>query len=288
MKITINNDSFNDKIEDIINEKNIYYLNEFNKKFSNLEISTITCRFNFIEDIDIDFLYHRFPINDRFIYITYGNNDIRGFKKLKKIKYEKDIKIKKDKRKQNKGNSFSNQLIIGYDCNIKSHNHNNPVSIKIFNNGLIQMTGCKSETEIYNIYNLLYNIIVNIPNKYNVNDNIYTYNFYKKIIHKKDIKIKYDMILSQIKFNFNLNQYYTHHFLTNNKKYNIKSIYHPEISTSYSISLNDLEKNGYIPTCSVFNNSINMISNSMDLSNEMYYYIKDFLTNNLINLISFN
>jgi hypothetical protein len=286
MKIIINNKEFDENFDNIFKEKTNYYKNIFIKKFNELEISTITCRFNFIEYIDINFLYNRFEINQNFTYITIGNNKIRGYKKIKKIKYEKDISIKNDKRKKNKGCSFSNQLIIGYKCSNKNHEHNNPISIKIFNNGLIQMTGCKSEMEIMNIYTSLYNNILSINNIFILNNNEYKYEFYKNIIEPKNIKIKYDMIISQIKFNFNLNQFYMHNFITNNK-INIESIYYPEISTCYKIKLNELNNNDYLPTCSVFNNSINIISTSIENSINIYNYLKKFINDNFINIISY-
>lgn len=87
-------------------------------------------------------------------YIDLSHDDIL-FSKFGSEPHEQrsliEIKKKKKKTTKKKGKHFSNQVSL----KIKLNEERNPLDVKIFENGSIQMTGCKSMDDCYDILNKL-------------------------------------------------------------------------------------------------------------------------------------
>lgn len=173
--------------------------------FDNFQVSTITCVSTIGQTVNIQKFFELLnvsPINaHNHIYNNIHNNTPTTILPIYKTnlsnltnacneenhncdiiyaKYSHALKGKKKKQKKNdmvrfKGNNqlFTNQMSIGFRCNNKEHLHKNPISVKVFRNGRIQMTGCKNMKEINIMYNKLYNELlkVNKINRNNMNNN---------------------------------------------------------------------------------------------------------------------
>jgi hypothetical protein len=246
-------------------------------------IITITSGFNFCDKIDILSIYYRIELDDKLINVSLDEKNIRGYKQIKKIKKSTTTELKKDKRKQNKGKSFNNQLSLGFSCNNKVHNHTNPVSIKIFNNGNIQLTGCKDKEEILYIYNYIINNIKKINTNYYFNNKSFKYELVKNLKEIDYIDINYNMITVKIDFNFDFNHYRLYKFFNNYKSNKVTMLYNPNTSTTFQLYFNDkkfLNSNNKKPSCIVFNNSITFIINRYEIIQELFIFIKDIFINN--------
>jgi TATA-box binding protein (TBP) (component of TFIID and TFIIIB) len=253
---------------------------EINPECKEFNILTITSGFNFCDNIDILNIYNRIEINEKLLYVSINDKDIRGYKKIKKVNKASKYELKKDKRKNNKGKSFNSQLSLGYKCDIKEHNHSNPISIKIFINGKMQITGCKNKEEIIRIYNYIIKKINEIPSVFKDNfGNTFKYNMYQNLT--KNIVIKYDMILVKIDVNYDINQYRFSNYIDNNYK-DINCLYNPNISTNCQLYLNNFsyKKNDgedFIPVCMIYNNSITFIISNYNIISKIYSYLKNIL-----------
>ena len=154
-----------------------------------LEISTMSviCKLNTV--INIQNINKHMPLsNNNFLSIKL-NNDIRVLDKAL-------IKRKKKSKKNKKNKSFYNQIttIINVD-------DINKINIKLFINGSIQMTGCKSITDSYIVLNKLIDSLkskdiegVEYINSYN--DIKITY--YRITLINSDYKIKFKVITVEI------------------------------------------------------------------------------------------
>lgn len=260
-------------------------------KCQDLNIVTITNGFNFCSSIDIINVFNRLEKDDNIQYIYINEENVRGYKKIKKISNISNEDLKKDKRKKNKGKSFHNQLSIGFNCNNKTHNHINAISIKIFNTGKIQMTGCKSKQEIYHIYNYILDKIYQIPNSFVFKNQVFKYNIIRDIIKTDLINIKYNMILIKIDINYNINQLRFSEFINNNFN-DIYCSYNQNISTvcqlylnNFKYSINDKE---FIPSCQVYNSSLSLRINNYDKIFEIYNFLKSLLINHYLDFRDFN
>lgn len=100
---------------------------------NDLRISTITSVLKLSQNIDLEKIYTQIPISEKYIpYIEYGSgNPPRGFSEKSLIK----------KRKKKKKKIFYNQSTIHVVHDGKIMN------VKLFNNGRIQITGLKNETQ---------------------------------------------------------------------------------------------------------------------------------------------
>lgn len=180
----------NEKFENVI--KTYIDKNKVNYIFSDINISTITFNLKIANNMDINFVFNRFKLDERFPYIKMGKK-IRGLKE--NIKKE-SIK-NKDKRKKEKGFSFSNQITIGYKCCNEDHYHKNPLAIKIFNGGNTNITGCKDEEELKTVYTALYEKIMSINYTFKLSNNkTVKYNFVDKFYRFEEIEYSIEMIFS--------------------------------------------------------------------------------------------
>jgi TATA-box binding protein (TBP) (component of TFIID and TFIIIB) len=111
----------------------------------NLRVSTMTCISNLNTEIDLKKLFDSVEIDNNLTYIEYGALNQKGNKPSKSNK----------PRKTEKKKFFYNQITAHiFEDKI--------VNVKIFNNGKIQMTGVKTETQSKNILKKLVSIIRNI------------------------------------------------------------------------------------------------------------------------------
>ena len=193
----------NDLFENFLLKCN--YIHSEKIKQGNFKISTMTVTSNFCDYVNIKMIYQRLKMEENIVYIENSKEHIRGIKKSKKKVYKKKaIKKNNDKRKLGKGNPFSNQISIGFTCNNCNHVHNNPICVKIFKNGNIQMTGCKDIEEVEIVYNQLYTSIYNINTEFSLNDKKIQIYAVKNIKKFKDITIKIEMINGTFKSNFKI------------------------------------------------------------------------------------
>ena len=138
---------YNQKLKEIEAEKIEY------TKPTKIKISTITLTGKTGDYVMGKFLFDRLPINEDIIYTECGKQ-LKGLKKKKIAKYsKKEQKDKLDKRKLGRGKPLSNQISIGMNGIYKDHK--NPVCLKMFKNGKIQITGCKTMDEGYLLYERL-------------------------------------------------------------------------------------------------------------------------------------
>ena len=98
----------------------------------NLRVSTITSILRISDELNLKDIYEGVPITDYIPFIEYGlNNPPRGFSK----------KMLTKKRKKKKKKMFHNQATLHV------FHENKLMNVKLFNNGKIQITGLKGETQ---------------------------------------------------------------------------------------------------------------------------------------------
>lgn len=272
----------NEKFENYLNNCKLITSNVF--KTTDFKISTITGILHICDFFNIKVLFERISLNENIAYIEY-NNTIKGEKSYKKkIKEETN-----DKRKKNKGKSFANQLSIGFIC--KKHNHNKPICVKIFSKGSLTITGCKSKVEIYEIYDKLIYTIKKINCIYLFENQKIEIFPYKNLYKREDIYLNIETVNGSMKCLFKIN-------LNNLKKTLMEKYSNEEIfiknNRSALIELDlklfkilDKRKNIYkIPKVSIYGTgSIVINSKSEEIIYNSYNFIKDFLNNNLDNII---
>jgi len=117
-------------------------LGDFKGLSKNLKISTmtITC------SLDIEFYLENIAK-----YIILKDDGIKSVKYGKGEEYNRSLYKKKKKNKKNKKQKFFyNQITI-----LIKPEHNTDINIKLFNNGSIQMTGCKSIIDVLDVLKTL-------------------------------------------------------------------------------------------------------------------------------------
>ena len=258
------------------------------KSFRDFKISTITCVSTIATDVNIKRLCQYLnvePKND-IVYIE-SQDLVKGFKKRKKIKPKNAKKVKK----KGKNQLFSNQMSIGIKCHNKNHVHNNPVSIKVFKNGRIQMTGCKDMEEIEIMYKTLYNNMRNVKEEFYLNDQKFCIPTVENIIpfNKKNIKIEMINGTFYVNANLDLNKVidvfqsqYSHEevFIVKNKKSPLN------FSIKLFGYLDKNKKKNKIPSVFIYNTgSINIIATSHDILEKTYQFIKTNIEENYDNII---
>ena len=152
----------------------------------NLRVSTITSVAELNTPIDLNLLYENIEINDKIKYIEKG--DLRKGTPTKK---------KRISRNPKKNTVFFNQATLHF-C------HDKTINVKIFNNGKIQMTGLKRETQGEEVIRGLIHIIENLDRKnekkifLKLHDKYVYENYkialinsdfdYKRIIHREELQ----------------------------------------------------------------------------------------------------
>ena len=268
----------NNLFEDFLSKCKIIKKDKINH--NDLKISTMTIVSNICKNINTIVIFQRLKLQNNIVYIE-SNKIVRGNKKTKKNKKIK--KVVTDKRKLSKGSPFSNQISIGFSCNIKEHVHNNPICVKLFQNGRIQITGCKNETEIKTIYNKLYNSLLDIKKEYIYkNQKIYVYP-YENLKTHEELVIKSEMINGTFNTNYNIDL--TKLFLKITSIYSDKEIYiNNEKKSPLTLYLKmfeiyDIKKGkNKIPSVFIYNSgSINLIAINKEIIYKSYNFINNFL-----------
>lgn len=256
-------------------------------KPSNIKISTITFTGKVGDYIMGKFLYDHLPINSDIIYTECGKQ-YKGNKVKKKAKYTKKEQTQKlDKRKLGRGKPLSNQISIGMKGIVD--NHKNPVCLKMFKNGKIQLTGCKTITEGNQLYEKLYNYIKKIPTKFYLNETEYKIEPIKNMIHPKELKLKTEMINATYDLNFEIKQNILEKLLK--KKYD-----NDEIFVTFDACVSSPAVRCYLMNMSIYDErkkkkkqpaifvyrsgSCNIIVWKMDLLDKAYNFINSFIQEN--------
>lgn len=273
----------------IVKAKNIEY-----RKPTDIKISTITLTGKIGDYVMGKFLYDRLPINEDLIYIENGK-EYKGVKTKKKVKYSKKEKVSKlDKRKLGRGKPLSNQISIG----MKGEGyHKNPVCLKIFKNGNIQLTGCKTIEEGIMLYKKLYEYINKISTTFYLeeDDKYYKIESVKNMIKPKDLVLNSEMINASYNFNFEIDQIKLNDLL--------KSLYKDnEIFVTYDSCVSSPAVRCYLMNMSVYDvrkkkpkqpsvfvyrsGSCNIIVWKMDMLYKAYDFINNLLKENFMTVVS--
>lgn len=272
-------------------------LTEMNKKkvtYKNptpIKISTITLTGKIGDYVMGKFLYDRLPINNDIIYTECGKQ-YKGKKNKKKAKYSKKEQMEKlDKRKLGRGKPLSNQISIGMKG---STEHKNPICLKIFKNGKIQLTGCKSIEEGYTLYRKLYKYIEVIPKEFTLGDAIYKIQPIRNIIDPKDLKLDTEMINSSYNLNFEVEQLKLNNLL--------KKKYQDEIFVTYDSCVSSPAVRCYLmnmsvyderkkkkkqPSCFIYRSgSVNIIVWKIDMLEKAYNFLNKFIKENFKEIVN--
>lgn len=220
--------------------------------------------------------------NNSFVGQVIDNSDIIY------AKYSHSLKGKKKKGKKNdtvrfKGNNqlFTNQMSIGFRCNNTQHLHKNPISVKVFRNGRIQMTGCKNMEEIHIMYDKLYNKLVQINNNYLKTSKVGNANIVQNIQPFDEKQVQIEMINGTFYVNqaLDLNQVlkmfmreYSHKqvFIIQNKKSPLN------LSVKMLGYFDEKKKKDKIPSVFIYNTgAINIIATKKHILIKTYHFIKN-------------
>ena len=269
----------------------------FYKDPTPIKISTITLTGKIGDYVMGKFLYDRLPINSDIIYVECGKQ-YKGKKTKKKAKYsKKEQSGKLDKRKLCRGKPLSNQISLG--MNGIEAGHKNPVCFKIFKNGNIQITGCKSLDEGYKLYKKLYDYIKQVPNEFTLkNSNIkYKILAVKNIILPENLVLESEMINASYNLNFEVDQKKLNKLL--NKKYKNDEIFvtydscvsSPAVRcylTNMSV-YDERKKKKKHPSCFIYRSgSVNIIVWKQEMLIQAYNFINEFLKTNFKEILSQN
>lgn len=177
---------------------------------SDFTVSTITC-ISFIADvIDIKRVCQFLNVtdNNHIAYIE-ADNVFKGIRKHKKAGSSLKKSKLKDSVNKTRNQLFSNQMSVGIECTCPKHcgknEHKNPISVKLFRNGRIQITGCKDDSEIKKVYTILYNELLKIPSEFNYNGTIIKIPTVKGLISFEKADISIEMLNGTFKIGSKLN-----------------------------------------------------------------------------------
>lgn len=236
------------------------------KKFGSFKISTITCVSTIAPNIDIEKLFKIVDEknDDDIVYVKYSN-DIKGEKKTRRNPL---------KRIKGKNQLFSNQMSFGFKCPFDHiHQHKNPISVKVFRNGRIQMTGCKNMTEIRFMYNKLTTQIF----KMDKNHIIFPFTEDNILVEMINGTFYINQSLDLNKVLETFEQKYTHEqvFVIQNKKSPL----------NFSIKLlgyfDKKKSKDKIPSVFIYNTgAINIIATKKDILYQTYEFMKQNITEN--------
>ena len=231
------------------------------RAFSNFQISTITCISTIGDKVNIQQFFEELDEKDDDIMYAKYSHFIKGVKKKPS---------EKCRGKNNNNQLFSNQMSIGFSCENPKHSHKNPISVKVFRNGRIQMTGCKNMEEIDIIYNKLAQKLMRCS--ITVVDNLAKF-------HPDRIEI--EMINGTFYVNESLNldqvlqmflEHYTHEtvFIIQNKKSPLN------LSIKQFGYFDTKKKKDKIPSVFIYNTgAINIIATKTDILYQTYEFVKE-------------
>lgn len=273
----------------IKNQKKMNYI-----KPTPIKISTITLTGHIGDYVMGKFLYDRLPINDDIIYLECGKI-YRGKKVKKETKYTKKEQSQKlDKRKLGRGKPLSNQISIGMRS--KKNQHKNPVCMKIFKNGKIQLTGCKTVEEGYELYEKLYNYIQDLDKTFIIKNTkqCYTITPIKNMIKPENLQLKTEMINASYNLNFAVEQQSLNNILK--EKFNDDEVFITYDSCVSSPAVrcylknmseyDERKKKKKQPSCFIYRSgSCNIIVWKMDMLYKAYDFINEFIKENFEKIV---
>lgn len=245
------------------------------KEFGDFKISTITCVSTIAEKVNVKRLCQFLNPDEDIVYIE-SENLVKGVKKDKK---------KTAKKRSNRNQLFSNQMSVGLVCHNPNHVHNNPISVKIFKNGRIQMTGCKNEKEIRIMYEQLHRKICEIPTCFTMPDGESTVNVspIQGIMPFSEEKTTIEMINGT----FYINAVVDLENLVNivERKYSHNEIFiikNRKSPINFSMKMfgyfDEAKRKNKIPSVFVYNTgSVNIIATDHDILLRTYEFIREFL-----------
>ena len=111
-----------------------------------------------INELDLDLMFDEININKFLVHMLYRERE-KGFKKKKKSKNNTKHFLNciyKEKKSKNNTKHFLNCIFFMFNKNEKK------VNLKLFRNGVIQLTGCKSFSHCKKGLSLFWDIIRNI------------------------------------------------------------------------------------------------------------------------------
>ena len=189
--------------------------------FGSVKISTMSASCKLGINIDLPNMFKYLPLTEGNIVTIKYKGEIKSLEKIKK------------KRKKKKNNSFQNQLTVNIRPDINKF-PKDKISIKIFKNGSMQMSGVKSLQACNYALNKL---IDSISNEYGVidesGDGIKDISFIENSEDELSIKLfKIDMINSNFNIGYNINREKLYNILINT---NIQCRYEPCIHACVNI-----------------------------------------------------
>ena len=238
------------------------------REFGEFRVSTITCVSSIAGKVDIQKLFELLELSENIVYAKYSN----------KMKGSSETTKESSKSKNKKNQLFSNQMSIGFQCTETDHVHKNPISVKVFRNGRIQMTGCKNIEEIRDIYETLYKRMKQLETTYPDQEIADT------IIPYQSDQIQIEMINGTFYMNHSLDlakvlhvftKHYTHEevFVSQNKKsplnFCIKSL----------MVFDEKKSKDKTPSVFIYNTgAINIIATKKKILYETYQFMKSNLS----------
>ena len=233
----------------------------------NLRVSTITSILRISDELNLKDIYEGVPITDYIPFIEYGlNNPPRGFSK----------KMLTKKRKKKKKKMFHNQATLHV------FHENKLMNVKLFNNGKIQITGLKGETQAPKLITELLSYFKSLDLIEDI-----TLVGYKIVLINSDFSMGYEIDREKLHRDIIHNGLYSSYEPCIYPGVNIKYYYN-----NYNNGICDCEdycenknKNSKCTkiTIAIFESGCTIITGAKNLEqiNTTYQYIANLLTNNI-------
>ena len=235
---------------------------DISKLPENVTISTMSATCSLGVDVELANIFNYMKLNKKYISTIKYKGEIKSLEKQSKRKRKKTVK------------SFQNQLTVEIRPDIEKL-PDNKISIKIFKNGSIQMSGVKS---LYACNLAISKLIDSISKEYGViiDGKI---NDIKFVSDKTKIKVnryKVDMINSNFNINYEVNRESLYNILLNKK---IECRYEPSIHACVNIKFRPTESIKNI-SIFVFQSGHIIITGAKNINNiaESYEYITSLLS----------
>lgn len=228
----------------------------------NVTISTMSATCSLGIDVELPNIFNYMALNKKYISTIKFKGEIKSLEKQSKRKRKKNVK------------SFQNQLTVEIRPDIENL-PDNKISIKIFKNGSIQMSGVKS---LYACNLALSKLIDSLSKEYGViiDNKIHDIKF---VSDRKKIKVnryKVDMINSNFNINYEVNRENLYNILLRKK---IECRYEPSIHACVNIKFRPTESIKNI-SIFVFQSGHIIITGAKNINNisESYDYITELLS----------
>lgn len=228
----------------------------------NINISTISATCSLGTNINLGNIY------------KYVKLDI---KKIFTVKYKNKVRsLEPQKKKKKKRNCFQNQMTVEIKPDLKKY-PDSKVSVKIFKNGSIQMSGIKSILAVNNVLNKLLN---EIKKEYGKPEDgkMKIISFVESAQDLNVSKFKVDMINSGFEIGFEVNRENLYNALLEKKK---ECKFEPSIHAGVNIKFTPSDSiNGKKVSIFVFESGNIIITGAKTVSNilESYDYITTFMS----------